>query len=65
MISWWVQVSAITKLASEPFYEVQQRISVNDDYICYSLKAGQIRALHKSTGRRALLKSASAPPDIR
>ncbi|DBA67146.1 TPA: hypothetical protein ACH3X2_001468 [Trebouxia sp. C0005] len=58
-------VSAITKLASEPFYEVQQRITVNDDYICYSLKAGQIRALHKSTGCRALLKSASAPPDIR
>ncbi|DBB06573.1 hypothetical protein WJX77_011875 [Trebouxia sp. C0004] len=58
-------VSAITKLASEPFFQVQQRIAVNDDYICYSLKAGQIRALHKSTGRRALLKSASAPPDIR
>ncbi|KAL0055405.1 hypothetical protein WJX82_000055 [Trebouxia sp. C0006] len=58
-------VSAITKLASEAFYEVQQRIAVNDDYICYSLKAGQIRALHKTTGRRALLKSASAPPDIR
>lgn len=60
-----MQVSAITIVISDPFYEIQQRIAVSEEYICYSLKAGQIRALHKSTGRRALLKSSSAPPDIR
>ena len=59
-----LQVSPITIVASDLFYEFEQRIAVNDLYICYSLKAGQVRALHKSTGRRALLKSSSAPPDV-
>lgn len=60
-----LQVNPITIVASDPFFEMRQRIAVNTDFICYSLKTCQIRALHKTTGRRALIKGASAPPDIR
>ena len=60
-----LQVNPITIVASDPFFEMRQRITVNNDFICYSLKTCQIRALHKRTGRRALLKDATAPPDIR
>lgn len=61
----YLQVNPITIVASDPFFEMRQRIAVNEHFICYSLKTCQIRALHKSTGRRALIKGASAPPDIR
>ena len=60
-----LQVTPITIVGSEPYFEIQPRIAVNDAYICYALKQGHIRALHQSTGRRALLKGASAPPGIR
>lgn len=32
------------------------QIAVNARYICYGLRAGQIRVLHKDTAMRALLR---------
>lgn len=36
--------------------QVLHQIASNSTYICYGLKAGQIRVLNKQTAKRTLLK---------
>ena len=60
-----LQVTPVTMVHTEPFLEMQQRIAVNNEFICYSLRAGQIRVLHKHVSARSLLKKASHPPAVK
>ena len=60
-----LQMNPVTVVVTEPYLEMQQRIAVNSDFICYSLRAGQIRVLHKHTAARTLLKGAAHPPAVK
>lgn len=40
--------------------ELRRQIAVNDRYICYALRQGQLRVLHRQSAERALLKSKGA-----
>jgi hypothetical protein len=51
-----VQVAPITVLKSEFRKELINQIAVSDTYICYALKNGSLRVLHRSTASRALLR---------
>ena len=60
-----VQAAVITRVALDYVLDHTRRIAVNSHFICYSLKGGQIRVLHKNKAARALLKGASKPADLR
>ena len=51
------QVSPITMYNSEFALELRRQIAVNAHYICYALRQGQLRLLHRRSAERALLKS--------
>ncbi len=40
--------------------EQRRQIAVNGRYICYALRQGQLRVLHRQSAERALLKSKGA-----
>lgn len=42
---------------SEFALELRRQIAVNAHYICYALRQGQLRLLHRRSAERALLKS--------
>ena len=51
---------------SELTLELRRLVAVNDVYICYALKQGHIRVLHKQSAQRILLKAHTQPiTDIR
>ena len=54
------QVSPITMYNSEFALELRRQIAVNAHYICYALRQGQLRLLHRRSAERALLKSKGA-----
>lgn len=56
-----LQASTIAVVPSELATELRQLITVNDSYIVYGLKGGQIRVLHRGTGSRILLKFHEPP----
>ena len=60
-----VQAAVITRVALDYVLDHTRRIAVNSHFICYSLKGGQIRVLHKNKAARALLRGASKPADLR
>lgn len=45
---------------SEFALELRRQIAVNAHYICYALRQGQLRLLHRHSAERALLKSKGA-----
>lgn len=51
-----LEVTPITKYASDPGLVLGRQIAVNKNYICYGLKLGAIRVLNINTALRALLK---------
>jgi hypothetical protein len=51
-----VQVTPITHYVSDNILEHRQQIAVNQNYISYALKQGQLRILHKHSTARALAK---------
>ncbi|KAL7143033.1 hypothetical protein ABFS83_08G164100 [Erythranthe nasuta] len=51
-----LEVTPITKYASDPGLVVGRQIAVNKTYICYGLKLGAIRVLNINTALRSLLK---------
>ena len=51
-----LEVSPITMYVTEYAERQFCQIAVNSRYICYGLRAGQIRVLHKDTSERALLR---------
>eukprot|EP00798_Chlamydomonas_sp_ICE-L_P025541 gene25541-11185_t len=51
-----LQVAPITITKTEFRLQVVHQIATNSTYICYSLKAGHLRVLNKSTTNRALYK---------
>ncbi|XP_076935152.1 enhancer of mRNA-decapping protein 4-like [Bidens hawaiensis] len=51
-----LEVTPITKYASDPGLVVGRQIAVNKSYICYGLKLGAIRVLNINTALRSLLK---------
>ena len=55
------QASTIAVVPSELPTELRQVITVNDSYIVYGLKGGQIRILHRGTGNRILLRFHEPP----
>lgn len=69
VVSWNVctplQVSSITLVPTDHVKDFSRRIAVNNTYICYALRAGQVRVLHRRTNSRALLKGALKPADLR
>jgi enhancer of mRNA-decapping protein 4 len=61
-----LEVSPITMYNTEYALTLGQQITVNANYICYSLKTGQIRILNIFTAVRALLRGhAERPDDLR
>ena len=51
-----LEVLPITMYVTEYAEHQFSQIAVNGRYICYGLRAGQIRVLHKETAKRALLR---------
>lgn len=51
-----LEVTPITKYASDPGLVLGRQIAVNKTYICYGLKLGAIRVLNINTALRSLLK---------
>ncbi|KAI4298855.1 hypothetical protein L6164_032370 [Bauhinia variegata] len=51
-----LEVTPITKYASDPGLVLGRQIAVNRSYICYGLKLGAIRVLNINTALRHLLK---------
>ena len=41
--------------------ELRRFVAASASYICYGLKAGQLRVLHRATAARALLRGHTAP----
>ena len=54
-----LEVTPITKYASDPGLVLGRQIAVNRSYICYGLKLGAIRVLNINTAARQLLKGHS------
>ncbi|KAJ6848018.1 enhancer of mRNA-decapping protein 4-like [Iris pallida] len=54
-----LEVTPITKYASDPGLVLGRQIAVNKSYICYGLKLGAIRVLNINTALRSLLKGHS------
>jgi enhancer of mRNA-decapping protein 4 len=54
-------VQPITLIKNDLRLEHTQQVAVSNTFICYGLKAGQIRALNRSTADRALFKGHPAP----
>ncbi|KAI4365006.1 hypothetical protein MLD38_021031 [Melastoma candidum] len=50
-----LEVTTITKYASNPGLVLGRQIAVNRSYICYGLKTGNIRVLNLNTASRSLL----------
>ena len=57
---WNAQVAPITMYNSDFALEQRRQIAVNGRYICYALRQGQLRVLHRQSAERALLKSKGA-----
>ncbi|XP_062161335.1 enhancer of mRNA-decapping protein 4-like [Alnus glutinosa] len=51
-----LEVTPITKYASDPDLVLGRQIAVNRSYICYGLKMGNIRVLNINTALRSLLR---------
>jgi enhancer of mRNA-decapping protein 4 len=51
-----LEVSPITVYTSDPVLLMGRQIAVNRRYICYGLRAGNIRILNVNTALRALLR---------
>jgi len=51
-----LEVTPITKYASDPGLVLGRQIAVNKSYICYGLKLGAIRVLNINTALRYLLR---------
>ncbi|XP_012484611.1 enhancer of mRNA-decapping protein 4 [Gossypium raimondii] len=51
-----LEVTPITKYASDPGLVLGRQIAVNRNYICYGLKLGNIRILNINTALRSLLR---------
>lgn len=51
-----LEVTPITKYASDPQLVLGRQIAVNQSYICYGLKQGNIRVLNINTASRSLLR---------
>ncbi|KAJ7946479.1 enhancer of mRNA-decapping protein 4-like [Quillaja saponaria] len=51
-----LEVTPITKYASDPGLVLGRQIAVNRSYICYGLKLGAIRVLNINTALRSLLR---------
>eukprot|EP00775_Hariotina_reticulata_P011820 gene11820-11964_t len=51
-----LQVQPITLLKFDYKLEHTQQVAISNNYICYGLKAGHIRALNRNTASRALFK---------
>jgi enhancer of mRNA-decapping protein 4 len=51
-----LEVTPITKYASDPGLVLGRQIAVNRSYICYGLKMGNIRVLNINTASRSLLR---------
>lgn len=51
-----LEVTPITKYASDPGLVLGRQIAVNRSYICYGLKLGAIRVLNINTALRYLLR---------
>nr|GME02813.1 enhancer of mRNA-decapping protein 4-like [Ipomoea batatas] len=51
-----LEVTPITKYASDPGLVLGRQIAVNKTYICYGLKLGNVRVLNINTALRSLLK---------
>ncbi|XP_039020680.1 enhancer of mRNA-decapping protein 4-like isoform X2 [Hibiscus syriacus] len=51
-----LEVTPITKYASDPGLVLGRQIAVNSNYICYGLKLGNIRILNINTALRSLLR---------
>jgi hypothetical protein len=56
-----LEVSPITVYNSDYNLSLGQSIAVNRNYICYGLKAGQIRVINLFTAGRALMRGHEAP----
>ncbi|GAX76096.1 hypothetical protein CEUSTIGMA_g3539.t1 [Chlamydomonas eustigma] len=56
-----LQVTPITQIKNEFRLQVLHQIAINSSFICYGLKAGHIRALHKISAARTLFKEHRAP----
>ena len=54
-----LEVTPITKYASDPGLVLGRQIAVNRSYICYGLKMGNIRVLNINTALRSLLRGHS------
>ncbi len=58
----YVQASAITMYNTELVKKLRKQVAVNDSFICYALKTGQLRVLgRKQAGQKALIKGLQAP----
>lgn len=51
-----LEVTPITKYGSDPQLVLGRQIAVNQSYICYGLKHGNIRVLNINTASRSLLR---------
>lgn len=51
-----LEVTPITKYGSDPELVIGRQIAVNKRYICYGLKAGNIRVLNLNTASRSLFR---------
>jgi len=56
-----LEVQPITMYNTEPTLELRRFVAASASYICYGLKAGQLRVLHRATAARALLRGHTAP----
>lgn len=56
-----LEVQPITMYNTEPTLELRRFVAASPNYICYGLKAGQLRVLHRATAARALLRGHTAP----
>lgn len=55
-----LEVQPITMYNTEPALELRRFVAASASYICYGLKAGQLRVLHRATAARALLRGHTA-----
>jgi hypothetical protein len=56
-----LEVQPITMYNTEASMELRRFVTASASYICYGLKAGQLRVLHRATAARALLRGHTAP----
>jgi enhancer of mRNA-decapping protein 4 len=59
-----LEVTPITKYASDPGLVLGRQIAVNRSYICYGLKLGAIRVLNINTALRYLLRGHTQVRDV-